>query len=977
MPDITLADPRSRTIHPRPHFVGWGRDVLRKAAALLAEQYASGVELRMDHVTVVLPGARATRQLKEHLLIEVESRRLRLIPPRITTVGALPELLYQPGRPTASDALSRSIWRQALRDLPSDRLELLYTAPPAADDLLAWNRLARNVMTLHQEVSGGALRFEDVARRTASGLLFADTDRWSVLAELQTEYAGKLAALGYSDRALARIEALSQRAAALNHDLWLVGVIELQRVAWQLVASARGAAQHLKMIVQAPPEEASSFDELGCVRTEAWASRPIPVRDAQFAVREGPADQAREATRFLASLDGRYAAEEILVATPDETLVPYLEQTLGDAGVKTHAAAGTPIERSPVLRLLSGIADFIDGRRFEAGAALVRHPDLAAWISRFSREAGSNGGHVDASWLDELDLYFNTHLPAHLRPVGKSNPAATRSAIAGLLDALDRSTFLGRLSGTRPLAQWMPEITGLLVDIYGGQELDLSRPANRRIVEASQRVRSAALELMHLPQALAESTNAATAIRLLIDELADVSLAPDPDRDAVELLGWLELRTDEAPVAVVTSFNEPALPESVNAHPFLPNSLRERLGLVCNARRYARDAYELTALLHSREKLHMIAGRRSSTNDPLRPSRLALAVEGDALARRVELFYAAGDTAPDDGVPPTRTSEGEAPPPVGFPIPPEPVIRAPQPIQRLRVTDFRTLLRDPYQFALERIHRLDALDDTARELDGLGFGSLAHHVLEQFARTEMLHSTSEVEIRKQLDELLDTAARIQFGADVLPAVRIQVEQLRARLHAFATWHAGWIGEGWQVVGVECSPPPEGVPFQVDGEPIYLSGRVDRVDYHPDQRRIAVFDYKTGDAGDAPDRTHRAGPQNDRRWVDLQLPLYRHLLPHLKELDLAALSFDGSDEALLLGYITLPRNLAQTGAQLAGWSAEELEEADECARDVVRMLRENEFRFNPDTIGGYRFSPLGDLLGLGYLESAAAGEEGES
>ena len=338
MPDITLADPRSRTIHPRPHFVGWGRDVLRKAAALLAEQYASGVELRMDHVTVVLPGARATRQLKEHLLIEAESRRLRLIPPRITTVGALPELLYQPGRPTASDALSRSIWRQALRDLPSDRLELLYTAPPAADDLLAWNRLARNVMTLPQEVSGGALRFEDVARRTASGLLFADTDRWSVLAELQTEYAGKLAALGYSDRALARIEALSQRAAALNHDLWLVGVIELQRVAWQLVASARGAAQHLKMIVQAPPEEASSFDELGCVRTEAWASRPIPVRDAQFAVREGPADQAREATRFLASLDGRYAAEEILVATPDETLVPYLEQTLGALHVRQRRA---------------------------------------------------------------------------------------------------------------------------------------------------------------------------------------------------------------------------------------------------------------------------------------------------------------------------------------------------------------------------------------------------------------------------------------------------------------------------------------------------------------------------------------------------------------------------------------------------------------------------------------------------------------
>lgn len=945
---------------------------------LLVEQYTSGGELRMDHVTVVLPGARATRQLKEHLLIEAESRRLRLIPPRITTVGALPELLYQPGRPTASDALSRHLWRQVLREIPIDRLKLLYAAPPPAADLLAWNRLARNVMTLHQEVSGAALLFDEVARRTALGLLFADTERWSVLAELQSAYAARLAGLGYSDRGLARIEALSERAAALDHDLWMVGVIELQRVSGQLLTHARGVDEHLKVVVQAPQDEARAFDELGCIVPEAWATRPIPLEDGQLAVREGPTDQAAETARFLASLGGTYAAEEILVATPDEALVPYLEQTLGDAGVTTHAAAGTPVERSPVLRLLTGVADFIDGRRFEAGAALVRHPDLAPWISRYARGDSSGehaGGAGGGAWLDELDQYFNHHLPAHLHTNGKSKPTAS-SAIARLLEALDRPTFLGRLSGTRPIAQWMPEITGLLVEIYGGQELDLSRPANRRIVEASQRVRSAALELMHLPRDLTESTDAATAIRLVVDELADVALAPDPDRHAVELLGWLELRMDDAPVAVVTSFNEPALPESVNAHPFLPNSLRERLGLVCNARRYARDAYELTALLNSREKLYMIAGRRSSTNDPLRPSRLTLAVEGDALARRVELFYASAESDPHEDLSPATTSGDERPSPSGFPVPPEPVIQAPQPVQRLRVTDFRTLLNDPYRFALERIRGLESLDDSARELDGLGFGSLAHHVLEQFARSEALHSTSGEEVRQQLDDLLDTAARIQFGGDVLPAVRIQVEQLRARLHAFASWHAGWIASGWQVIGVECSPPREGVPFLVDGEPVYLSGRIDRIDYHPGERRIAVFDYKTSDKGDAPDQTHRAGRQGARRWVDLQLPLYRHLLPHLSEAGLAALPFGIGDMPLYLGYITLPRNLAQVGEQFAPWTADELEEADECAREVVRALRNNEFRFDPDKIGGYRYSPLGDLLGLGYLESAAAAEEGE-
>lgn len=928
----------------------------------------------MEQVTVVLPGARATRQLKEHLLEEAESRRLRLIPPRITTVGGLPELLYQPSRPHASDALSRWLWRQVLRSHSAERMALLYAAPPAASDLLGWSRLARSTAALHQEVSGAGLRFDQVARLTEEGLLFADTDRWGVLAELQAAYAAKVAELGFSDRGLARIAALTERTSALTHDLWLVGVIELPRVTWELLAKARGVRQHLTVVTQAPPDEADAFDELGCLRTERWENRPIPLLDAHLTVREGPSDQADEAVRFLASLGGRYAAEEILVAAPDDTLVPYLEQALGEAGVTTHAAAGTPIERSPVLRLLAGIADFIDGRRFEAGAALVRHPDLAAWISRYSGQAGSESRPVDARWLDVLDEYFAAHLPARL-PAGSSSESQRRaSPIAPLLDALDRPALLGRLRGSRTIADWMPEITGLLVEIYGGHELDLSRPANRRIVEACQRVRAAAIELLRLPREVTEVTDAATAIRLLIDELSDLSLAPDPDRDAVELLGWLELRLDDAPVAVVTSFNEPALPESINAHPFLPNSLRQRLNMVCNARRYARDAYELTVLLHSREQLHMIAGRRSPTGDPLRPSRLALAVEGVSLAQRIELFYSSSDSAAGDDFRAYSTDEGAS---NGFVLPPEPVIRASQPIERLRVTDFRMLLSDPYQFALERVLRLSGLDDAARELDGLGFGSLAHHVLEQFARTEMLQSTREADIRQQLDDLLDATARRQFGMDVLPAVRIQVEQLRARLNAFARWHAGWITQGWRVIGVECSTPREGIPFPVDGEPVYLSGRIDRIDYHPGRREIAVFDYKTADQGKPPERTHRSSRGRERTWVDLQLPLYRHLLPHLDDPNFPGLAdiLDQPGLSVKLGYIALPRDLAAVGEQIAEWSAEELAEADECAREAVRVLRENEFRFDPGRLGGYRHSPFADLVGLGSLQSANDEEEG--
>ena len=49
------------------------------------------------------------------------------------------------------------------------------------------------------------------------------------------------------------------------------------------------------------------------------------------------------------------------------------------------------------------------------------------------------------------------------------------------------------------------------------------------------------------------------------------------------------------------------------------------------------------------------------------------------------------------------------------------------------VTAFGRFLSSPYQFYLERIARLETLDDRARELDPMHFGSLAHDVLLLFA----------------------------------------------------------------------------------------------------------------------------------------------------------------------------------------------------------------------------------------------------
>jgi hypothetical protein len=67
------------------------------------------------------------------------------------------------------------------------------------------------------------------------------------------------------------------------------------------------------------------------------------------------------------------------------------------------------------------------------------------------------------------------------------------------------------------------------------------------------------------------------------------------------------------------------------------------------------------------------------------------------------------------------------------------------------------------------------------------------------------------------------------------------------------------------------------------------------------------------------------------WVDLQLPLYRHLVRDL-----------GVPGTVQLGYVLLPKDTSKVEFRLAEWSAEELADADEVARHVVRQLREQIF-----------------------------------
>ena len=900
-------------------FNDWVRPALVSAADYLATEYRFVNVIDLSGAVVVLPNAEAARRLIELLVTAARERGCRLVPPRrALTIGELPEMLYINQRPFAGPLVQRLAWRRPFSQLPQQWQKLLVPQPPADDDLFAWLALGQLFADVHAELAGDRLTCADVVEVGADLFARRELDRWQALTELEERYLAALDATGTWDKQTARLIALEQHECKADFDIVLVGTVDLARTQRAMIEAV---ADRVTSLVFAPRRFADRFDELGCLIPEKWSDAELDVPAEVVEVAAGPGDQADAVVRWLAQLEGRYAADEIAVGLPDASLAPYLLQRLTEADVAARRVVGREVAATPPGRLLQAIAQLLETERFADFAALLRHPDMERWLGRAIDRTPATDERAADDLLTAADRYYSQHLPSELATEwfhtrdGATVERAYR-AVARLLEPL-------RASARLPAA-WGEPILVILREIYGDRDVDRSDAADHELEVACEAIVNAVGELdLGGSTSLADKVNGAAALRLVLEGLA-TALPPAPSEPAIRLTGWLELPLDDAPVAVVTSFNEGLVPQARNGDVFLPNELRRRLGVVDNLRRYARDAYALSLLAASRERLRIIVGRRTADGDPLFPSRLLFAGPAAELAPRVRAWFRPPAQVASAPVA-HRLRPGRSIP--AFAVPkPEPLA---EPIAVLRVTEFRDYLECPYRYYLRRQLKLERLEDSGDELAAPEFGSLLHDVLAEWGASDARDLTSADDLEAEFHRLVDVIVERTYGGASMPAVRLQIEQLRLRLAALARWQGSWRQQGWRVEHTELEFKAGDVDFVVDGQPLALVGRVDRIDRHERDGTWVMFDYKTGDQATPPDKAHRGATGID--WLDLQLPLYRLLARSL-----------GIEGEIRLGYIVLPKDLDATGERMAEWSGDELAAAEATAADVVRNIRAERF-----------------------------------
>ncbi len=916
----------------RRAWLDWSRPALPLAARWLLDHAPNGEAGLCDlrRVVCVLPGQRAGRLLLAALLEQCDAQRQRLAPPEIRTPGQMVEVLA-PHRevPTATSCEQILAWINALRSAGPQTLGPLLPHPPDDAAFLDWYHLGETVDRLHEELAGDGLAFADVADKAAGMEMLSESERWGALQKLHAAYRAQLTEAGLVDLHEARWETIRRGDATNDRLVVLVGVVDLN--AMQRAALAN-VADRTVALIHAPEALAERFDELGCVQASAWEGATIEIDDERIVMADRPADQAQVALRAVAAYGGRFAAEQITIGLGDESLAEALAQAGRWAGVTLHAPAGEPLRRTAPFRMWEAGADWLDERRFAHLAALLRHPDLERWLTARNGTTSSNDDATATAiecWQTILDDYFGDYLQGKCTgkwlgsPQQQQQLSIAYDAVNELFSPLDDAT-------PRPLGHWCHGALEILRVLYAngdGQE----HKHNTTLIEVCSALRDVCAELASAAPALCAKINGPTALRLLLAQAGSRRIPQDPRRGQIEMLGWLELHLDTAPALVMTGFNDGNVPESLTADAFLPDALRRALGMTDNTRRYARDAYILEALLHSRQDLTIILTRRGDDDEPLTPSRLLLACPRPQLAGRVKALCDEDKARiwahPIGMDPPAKVSR------FGHPKLPD-SLEAPQ---SMPVTWFREYLVCPYRFALKRLIHLKGRRDDAAELDAGQFGSLAHQVLRAFGEEPELADCADAErIAAFLVSELQQRVKHHYGSRPMPAVRVQMSRLRQRLERFAEYQAQRRAAGWRIDRCEYELPSSSV-LEIPGEePMPITGRIDRIDRHERTNEWCIIDYKTSETAKTPQQAHRGTNIFGGEWIDVQLPLYQHLAAQ-----------DGIEGTVSLAYLTVPKDPAGIAVRPANWNDEQLAEALETARRVLKEIRQGAFEMRRD------------------------------
>lgn len=920
--------PEKTSMSIQRHFIGWDEPVTVKVRKFLLPQPPIG-PADLDGLLVLVPTRQAGRRLREALALFCGQHGSALLSARVAT----PSVLLQPAAnaaPEASPSVVRTLWAEILLEIdPAAYPGFLRVAKLERD--FAWALDTGDmIQQLREEISDGGLRLGDAVSH--GGEAFEEAERWQDMERLEALYLERLAGIGLRDPCVEKL----QRAAepTVPEGIGRIVVAAVPDPSPQAVAALNtlGGRIPVDVLVHAPSELKEAFDEWGRPLPTYWKSAhiDIPEADANIVPAGSPESQGAHLLRLIASEAHRFGPADIAVGVPDRSVMTELEIRLAKCGLPAFDPSDRALNQHAIYRLIESFAALTRDRSYAALCSLARHPDALAWLCAAGKVAALD-------LLTQLDDFQNEHLPLtmdEIRERSAANPPRRRAQDGEAFAALNAAAALvvAELDRFEASPSAAAATRAFLQRVFETRQMDARRLPDAEFRAAAAEVDDGLHELDGIAAAF-PGRSKADEMLLLLRRLAAGSYHPETTDAVLDLEGWLELPWNDAPFLVVTGMNEGFVPDGRIGDVFLPDSLRAKLGLRDDAGRFARDAYLMTAFIEARRtdgRVSFIAGRVSREGDPLKPSRLLFRCPDEELPARAARLFG-----------PVEESRSSPPATVSFKLdsrPPPDVREEDTRLERVSITALRDYLECPYRFYLKHVLGMQPKDLWKNGLDALDFGNLVHAALQQLGRAGHAHDDAAA-LADFLTREAERWVEQRYGSAPALPVRVALEAARRRLTAAAAVQAQLATEGWETVLTEKK-------FSMKLEGLTLSGRIDRVDRNSRTGTLRIIDYKSSDTAVAPAKAHLAPAADDtppftgvevggklRRWIDLQLPLYRILL---------------REESALQGpietaYFNLPKATSETG--VSAWEGLDdalSESARASAAAVARLIRDRVF-----------------------------------
>lgn len=951
-------------------FLGWDKP----AVDLVAEQLLAGLRNPASadafrRATVVVPTAESGRRLRERIA-ELAGRPVLI--PRLILPGQL-----MPVGEVVSDLELTALWLQALgQENAVARWPHLFHKPLDErdyDELLPETKYGlllsdvQDLKRLQNQLHVAALTPVDVRQCLAehadqyADVLDVEIARWKEVEDVFSVVDAALMEAGFSTKQQEWQQICAAADTPVSRPSLLIlaclpQLSQLNRL--YLERLMQNGRTELRIWVHAPASLHMRFDIYGCPLAygdEAWTTSPLDIPDSCIHVTADAPSMAALTIGMAQQIPNR----ELTLAAADARFVPALSEHFARHGWNVFVPGSRVMLSTPlghIMRQIHEAATSVTEGVFPL-CSVLRNSALLQCFKLSGREA--------EGFCAMLDTIEQKHMPDSPAMLQKwihrlaGDAAACRDYADAVIALVLRMRDVTRLPEClRHLAAWLA-----------------------RLDDAAAAQISAQLELVatYAEKPGSILANPMVAMSVLQQAVSSIALADAPrDNTHVELLGWLELPYAPGSHLILTGLHEKCVPEAAAVDAYLPESLREYLGMDCTSKRVARDSYLFSSLVQSHQNaVQVILARVAPDDTPVSPSRLLIRfAEGQeaALAARVNHIFAHPESTHQQ----PEYSRGK-----WYMGGNETVCRA---LAEERVehiapgrvnpwaageksfspSSIGAFLKNPLAFWLKYVLRLDPGDayvEAKSSLDALDYGKILHKVLEETVR-EIPRLESNLSVRRIEDCALYHLNKI-VGQDISLSVRIQKEMAEAKLRQFATLHLEDLRAGW------CTNLETGLEswqeWKLDNQ--WLFGmKIDRIDINESTGNLRVIDYKTGRK--SPQDAHlevlneksqallaqylpgfRPLLRDDKlyRWADVQLPLYRRCIQE-----------QNSGKEVQCGYYLLPKGNRTVERRLWNMDDAEQESALDWCREAILMIMAGKCLLSASDLGFDTFDDFGSL-----------------